>query len=228
MKRIFLSIAMCVMAVVLKAQMGYQVALLNSATGEPRANVTVTAAVSITDSEGATVYTETQTATTNDFGILSLSVGHADTFKEADWNKLPFFISVSVDGVLVGKSQILSVPVAEYAKVAGNVLTKEMLVGTWEYKSEWSTGSSLCSFHFNMDGTGREIVVKKWYGNESTPPNESTWVYDFRYEILPTGMISLMRYAESAFYAYLLWYSFSEKGLLVQGDEYILRKTSNN
>ena len=113
-----------------RAQIGYQVSLLNTATGEPRAGVTVSAAVTITDSSDKVVYTGTQQATTNDFGVLSLAVGDDATLKNADWSKLPFFISVSVDGTLVGKSQILSVPVAEYAKKTGE-LTKEMLVGTW-------------------------------------------------------------------------------------------------
>ena len=117
-----------------RAQIGYQVSLLNTATSEPRAGVTVSAAVTITDSSDKVVYTGTQQATTNDFGVLSLAVGDDATFKNADWSKLPFFISVSVDGTLVGKSQILSVPVAEYAKKTGE-LTKEMLVGTWVSKS---------------------------------------------------------------------------------------------
>ena len=120
-----------------QAQIGYQVSLLNTATGEPRAGVTVNATVTITDSADKTIYTGTQQATTNDFGVLSLTVGNSETFSKADFTKLPFFISVSVDGTLIGKSQILSVPVAEYAKKTG-VLTKEMLVGTWKYKDyDW-------------------------------------------------------------------------------------------
>ena len=99
-----------------KAQIGYQVSLLNTATGEPRANVTVNAAVTITDSKGGVIYPGTQSATSNDFGVLSLTVGNADTFKNVDFGKLPFFIQVSVDGKMIGRSQILNIPVAEAAK----------------------------------------------------------------------------------------------------------------
>ena len=122
-----------------RAQIGYQVSLLNTATGEPRAGVTVNAAVTITDATDKVVYSGSQQVTSNDFGVLSLVVGNADTFANADYSKLPFFISVSVDGTLIGKSQILSVPVAEYAKRTGE-LTKEKLVGTWvrEIKEEES------------------------------------------------------------------------------------------
>lgn len=121
------------------AQIGYQVSLLNSATGEPRAGETVNVSIRLTNSANATIYSQTQSATTNDFGILSLAIGKANTFNNVDWSKLPFFISAYVDGKLIGRSQILTVPVAEYAKKAGTadyahrtgVLTMAMLVGTW-------------------------------------------------------------------------------------------------
>ena len=142
----------------LHAQIGYQVSLLNTATGEPQANKTVNVNISITNAEDEIVHTEIQTATTNDFGILSLSVGKEDTFKNADWNKLPFYIAATVNGTLVGKSQILTVPVAEYAKTAGIVLTQEMVVGKWSnsyaYKSGDYTNEQYNYIIFNEDGTG--------------------------------------------------------------------------
>ena len=119
--------------------------LLNSATGEPRAGETVNVSITLTNSANATIYSQTQSATTNDFGILSLAIGNANTFNNVDWNKLPFFISAYVDGKLIGRSQILTVPVAEYAKKTKyaqysgtadyahktGVLTKALLEGTW-------------------------------------------------------------------------------------------------
>lgn len=146
------------------AQIGYQIALLNTATGEPRANVTVNADITITNSAGGMVYNTTQQVTTNDFGVMALTVGNANTFEKVDWSKLPLYISVSVDGVLIGKSQILHVPVAEYAKKSGTALTKEMIVGKWVNKFtgtfiEGEEGvirktSSSSIYTFNMDGSG--------------------------------------------------------------------------
>ncbi len=128
MKKILLSMLLCIVALLsAKAQIGYQVSLLNTATGEPRANVTVNATLTITNSKNEVIYTGTQTATSNDFGVLSLTVGYADTFKNVDFSKLPFFIEVSVDGQLIGKSQILNVPVAEAAKALVPVLTMDEL-----------------------------------------------------------------------------------------------------
>lgn len=157
MKHILFRIMVCatlslLFPIMSHAQIGYQLSLLNTATGEPRAGVTVNATVTITDSADKVIYTGTQQATSNDFGVLSLTVGNADTFSKADFGKLPFFISVSVDGTLIGKSQILSVPVAEYAKKTGE-LTAEKLVGTWRNVDEESS----FTFTFFADGTFKLI-----------------------------------------------------------------------
>ena len=130
------------------AQIGYQVSLLNSATGQPRAGETVTVDIKLTNCENATVYTTQQKATSNDFGVLSLSVGDTETFEELDWNKLPLYIEVSIDGVLIAKSQVLSVPVAEYAKKSGFVLTKEFLAS-----KTWTCDDDDGELYFNLDGT---------------------------------------------------------------------------
>ena len=73
----FAALAFAAISTTAQAQIGYQVSLLNTATGEPRANVTVNAQVTITDSQDNTIYTGSQQATTNDFGVLSLAVGDA-------------------------------------------------------------------------------------------------------------------------------------------------------
>ena len=132
-KLALLVLAVSAFAAARAQQVGYQVSLLNTATGEPRANVTVNAQVTITDSQNKTIYNGTQKATSNDFGVLSLTVGDADTFAEAGTSKWPLFISVTVDGTLIGKSQILSVPVAEVANNLKSSFTKEDLIGTWVY-----------------------------------------------------------------------------------------------
>ena len=137
------------LAATAQAQIGYQVSLLNTATGEPRANVTVNAQVTITDSQNNTIYSGSQQATTNDFGVLSLAVGDANTFANADTGKMPFFISVSVDGTLIGRSQILNVPVAEVANRLKSSFTKEDLVGTWVWEDEYDR----YMYIFNADNT---------------------------------------------------------------------------
>ena len=150
MKRLFI-IATIASALSANAQIGYQVSLLDNATGEPRADETVTVEIAITDSNGKAICSERKSAITNDFGVLSLTVGNSSTFTDADWSALPFFISATVDGTLIGRSQILNVPVAEYAKQTG-VLTKEILKSkTWYqdgYKDRYYTFSDdTVTFH---------------------------------------------------------------------------------
>ncbi len=151
-KRLFLLLVMFY-AVHTQAQIGYQISLLNTATGEPRANETVNVTVTLTNREGGIIYTGNQSATTNDFGVLSLTIGDADTFKEVDVTKMPFYVEVSANGVSIGKSQVLSVPVAEYAKRTGT-LTKELLVGTWvrEYSYQEKINSSYSVSHYDGEG----------------------------------------------------------------------------
>ena len=148
-KKTLLGILVCLFFSVAQAQIGYQVALLNSATGEPRANETVKAEVTITDSQNGIVCSETQTITSNDFGILSFTVGKADTFKDVAIGKLPMSIAVTVDGVLIGKSQILNVPVAEVANTLNSDFTLDVLCG-----KTWRTGySDRITLVFHTDGT---------------------------------------------------------------------------
>ncbi|MEZ3590360.1 MAG: hypothetical protein K1V84_04935 [Muribaculaceae bacterium] len=112
-------------------QIGYQVSVLDQATGEPRANENVSVSIELSNSAGDVILAERKSAVTNDFGVVSIQVGSESTFADMDWNKLPLFISATVDGVLIGKSQVLTVPVAEYAKQTGGV-TKDILCGrTW-------------------------------------------------------------------------------------------------
>ena len=164
-----LAILFMIAPIASSAQIGYQVSLLNSATGEPRAGETVNVSITLTNSANATIYSQTQSATTNDFGILSLAIGNANTFNNVDWSKLPFFISAYVDGKLIGRSQILTVPVAEYAKKARyteyagtadyahrtGVLTMAMLEGTWigDYRDYTFYADSTCvqTFHDHDD-----------------------------------------------------------------------------
>ena len=160
---------LCLLANIMgaKAQIGYQISLLNMATGEARANETVTVSISLSNNANEVFYSETKSATTNDFGVLSLSIGNADTFKDVDLTKMPFFIEVTANGVMVGKSQILSVPVAEVAKQLAP-MDKNLIVGEWMKRNGFETIVT-----FNENGTGSYIVC---YSN-----NNERKIYSCRY-----------------------------------------------
>ena len=78
---------------------------------------------------GTVVYVETQTATTNANGLISIEIGTGNTtddFSTIDWANGPYFIKIETDPnggteyTIVGTSQLVSVPYALYAKTSGS------------------------------------------------------------------------------------------------------------
>jgi uncharacterized protein (TIGR02145 family) len=82
---------------------------------------------------GTAVYVETQTATTNANGLVSIEIGTGTattgTFSEIDWATGPYFIKTEIDPAgggnytITGTQQVMSVPYALYAKTAENGIT---------------------------------------------------------------------------------------------------------
>jgi hypothetical protein len=116
-------------------KMSYQL-VLRGATNTLLTNQQVGIQISIlqTTISGTAVYTETQTATTNINGLVSLEIGSgtsSDNFSAIDWSAGPFFIKTATDASggsnysIIGTSQLMSVPFALYAKSAGNDELKE-------------------------------------------------------------------------------------------------------
>ncbi|MBS4013776.1 MAG: hypothetical protein KGZ97_08450 [Bacteroidetes bacterium] len=80
--------------------------------------------------DGASVYTETQIAESNDNGLISIAVGSgssSDVFSNIDWSDGPYFIKTEIDKnggtnyTITAVSQLLSVPYAIHSKTAENV-----------------------------------------------------------------------------------------------------------
>ena len=79
---------------------------------------------------GTAVYTETFATTTNAYGLVNLEIGTgttADDFTMIDWSNGPYFMESAVDflggmtWVVMGTSQLMSVPYALHSKTAENV-----------------------------------------------------------------------------------------------------------
>jgi hypothetical protein len=143
------------------AQIGYQISLLNSATGEPRSNETVLVELEITNSANQIIYKESISSHTNEFGILALQVGNEHTFQNIDWSKLPLYVSATVDGILIGKSQILNVPIAEAAKTLVG-LSKDNYIGKWTGANQEVVSAKDLVITFNKDGTYTMINPQQW------------------------------------------------------------------
>jgi len=78
---------------------------------------------------GITAYSETFSTTTNGYGLVNLEIGTGTTaydFTTIDWANGPYFMETAIDAtggssyVVMGTSQLMSVPYALYAKTSGN------------------------------------------------------------------------------------------------------------
>ena len=89
---------------------------------------------------GSTVYSETHSISTNEFGLFTLEIGNGtsvDEFSSIDWSSNSKFLKVAMDPeggsnfTEMGTSQLVSVPYALYAETAGNSTTS-----LWQNNSE--------------------------------------------------------------------------------------------
>jgi uncharacterized protein (TIGR02145 family) len=113
--------------------MSYQ-AVIRDASNELVASQVVGMQISILQgsASGSSVYTETQSPTTNTNGLVSIAIGEGSTnddFSAIDWANGPYFIKTETDPngasdyTITGTTQLLSVPYAMHAKTAENMFS---------------------------------------------------------------------------------------------------------
>ena len=129
MKKLYSILTFLIIAVSLMAQaplsFKYQ-AVLRDARGNIKSNTKATVAIDILQgsTNGISVYKESNDVTTDSYGLINLEIGkggsQVGSVNGIDWSTGPYFIKISVDGIEMGTSQLLSVPYALYAQTAGN------------------------------------------------------------------------------------------------------------
>ncbi len=102
---------------------------------------------------GTSMYTETQTATTNQFGLANLNIGNgtvvSGNFSTISWGTNIYFVKMEFDAtggssyVLMGTSQLLSVPYSLYSKNAGNSLSDHDTSATNELQTLSQVGTNV-------------------------------------------------------------------------------------
>ncbi len=99
-------------------------AVLRSPSGQVMANQEVEIGVAILQGSdtGTEVFAETHSVTTNEFGLVNLQIGAVNTseMQTINWSAGPYFVQISVDGTVMGTSQLLSVPFAMHAVTVEN------------------------------------------------------------------------------------------------------------
>lgn len=81
------------------------------------ANVNIELEIHQGTASGAVAYSEVHSTTTSEFGLVNLEIGSVTpaSFATIDWAAGPYFVEVSVDGIPMGVSELLTVPYALYA-----------------------------------------------------------------------------------------------------------------
>lgn len=136
MKKLFILLASFALSASMYAQapekMSYQ-AVVRDASNALVSNSAVGMQISILQGSatGTSVYTETQTPTSNDNGLVTIEIGGGTVvsgdFSTIDWGNGPYFIKTETDPIggtnytITGTSQLLSVPYALHAKTAESI-----------------------------------------------------------------------------------------------------------
>lgn len=107
-------------------------AIARDASGVPMNNQSVSFQISVLQgsASGTNVYTENHNVSTNSFGLVNLEIGSGSTvsgnFSNITWGSNAYYIQTKLDAtggnsyVLMGTSQLLSVPYALYSESSGS------------------------------------------------------------------------------------------------------------
>lgn len=132
MKNLLILISAILIAATVNGQAPEQIkyqAIARNPNGTPITNQNISIRIRILHGQylGVTqVTSEIFHKTTNDYGLFNLEIGSMDqqTFKNIDWGSGPYSVEVSIDPldgtnfIVMGTSELLSVPYALYAKSA--------------------------------------------------------------------------------------------------------------
>jgi hypothetical protein len=124
MKKLTLLIVSIVLAAGIFAQSPNQFkyqAVLRDGDGSIMSDESVVLDISILQGNisGTSVFDEQHSVTTTANGVINLDIGSVEDMSVIDWGADNYFIEISVNGMVMGTSQILSVPYALYAERTG-------------------------------------------------------------------------------------------------------------
>lgn len=173
MKRIFTILAAVLFTASLFAQapqkMSYQ-SVVRDASDNLVINQTVGMQISILQGSlsGTVVYSEMQTPTTNDNGLLSIEFGGGVGFDTINWPNNSYFIKTEMDPTggstftITGTSQLLSVPYALHAESASTISTPSI----FSTSSATNVGSAFV-FMDTIQVKANKLVTIKGYKKSS-------------------------------------------------------------
>ncbi len=152
-------------------QFKYQ-AVLRNADGTIMANEAVTVDIEILQGSptGTSVFSETHNVTTTAQGLINLNVGSESDLSVIDWSADTYFMEISVNGTIMGTSQLLSVPYALTSKTTESV----------DYSNVTNAPSIPADVSDLTDSTGL-LFDGQWSSLTGTAPNISIFNNDVGY-----------------------------------------------
>ena len=142
------------------ATFNYQ-AVLRDADGTVKAKQSVNIQISLIQGISTEVYTELHTVETNDFGLVNLEIGskNSGAFSLIDWSNGPYYIKISVNGIEMGTTQLLSVPYALYAASGPSIV-----LGDNSVSSEHIVDNTITDDDIGSDAVGADEISENAVG----------------------------------------------------------------
>jgi len=129
-KQVLLVLALLLNSLMFAQGGGFNYKALIANGGSALSNQTVNIKFTVLENGTTNVYQETQSATTDANGIVSVIVGEGtstDDFTTIDWGSNPYFLKVEIDSGSgyqdFGTNELKSVPYAKFAEKAGNTFS---------------------------------------------------------------------------------------------------------
>jgi hypothetical protein len=151
-------------------------AVIRDSEGNVRANENITVSINLLQgaTDGTLVYAEDHDVSTNDNGLVNLAVGRGTPtiigttllgpiygdFTTIDWSNTPYFIEVSVDGTVMGTTELLSVAYAKYAETSGSTSSNNVPVSMGNISNDATINSGTGNFSVTWDSSNSWYVIE--------------------------------------------------------------------
>jgi uncharacterized protein (TIGR02145 family) len=86
-------------------------------------NVSLEIAIRKGSESGTIVFSETHNTSTNEFGLVNLQIGSIQSLASVNFSEDSYFLEMSVNGTVMGSSQLLSVPFAIHANTSADAFS---------------------------------------------------------------------------------------------------------
>jgi hypothetical protein len=208
MKKLNILLAFCLTIIILNAQtppnaFNYS-AVARNPSGVPIANSAIGIQITILKSSptGTSEYVENHVVNSDEFGLFNLIIGggavQSGSIENIDWSSDSYYLQVGMDVsggvnfVLMGTTQLLSVPYALHAKTAENVVNTNSVVTFFAVSGSGQLATNT-SQQIILNNNNTNVYNPNNYYNsatgEYTVPKNGTYIFTLAIVYAGTGVI---------------------------------------